>query len=91
MAIAPRPQDRKLVLAGFGGLAGLEALQGAQVYLLDSELAEEAGVALVQIASSLKSENRANILEAMKQVLQTVQNQDTRHKAQKLLQQHSQP
>jgi len=54
MQLANEPAERKAVLAELGRCPTLDALHLAQKYLVDPELATEAGVAVTQIASALR-------------------------------------
>ncbi|MBI5864067.1 MAG: hypothetical protein HZB38_06100, partial [Planctomycetes bacterium] len=68
MGLADRPDERKLVLAGLGDLADVQALKRAQAKLPDTDLAEEAAAATLSIARKVASRNRDDSLAAIQAV-----------------------
>ena len=69
MQLAGTTAERKAVLAELGRCPTLDALRLAQQYLADPELATEAGVALTQIAFTLRDTHRDQVLAALEQLL----------------------
>jgi HEAT repeat protein len=65
MQLAHEPAERKAVLAELGRCPTGEALQAAQSFLADPELATEAGVAVTQIASAIRDTHRDQALAAL--------------------------
>src|ERR1019366_7206651 len=64
MQLAGTTTERKAVLAELGRCPMLDALRLAQQYLADPELATEAGVALTQIAFTLRDTHKDQVLAA---------------------------
>jgi hypothetical protein len=62
MSLAGATPERKAVLAELGRCSTLDALRLAQKYLADSELADEAGLAVTQIAFALRDSHRDQVL-----------------------------
>jgi hypothetical protein len=69
MQLARDTTERKAVLAELGRCPTLDALHLAQKYLADSELATEAGVAVIQIASAIRDAQRDEVLTALQPLL----------------------
>src|ERR1035441_10967274 len=69
MQLAGTRAERTAVLAELGRCPTLDALRLAQQYLADPELATEAGVALTQIAFTLRDTHRDQVLAALHQLL----------------------
>jgi len=67
--LAGQTAERKAVLAELGRCPTLAALRLAQKHAADAELATEAGVALVQIASALRENHRDEVLAALRPLL----------------------
>jgi HEAT repeat protein len=87
LEIAPRVEDKKMVLAALGDLPGPDSLKLAEACLRDPGLVEEAAMAVVTIANA-KGLNKAAYpaaTAALTKVLQASQNQRTRQQAQETL------
>lgn len=85
MALARRPDDKKLVLAGLGTASSADALKIAEKYLSDKDLQAEAGLAVTQIAEKLRAFDAARAKTALRNVIATVENASIRKKAQEVI------
>ena len=85
MQLAGVIAERKAVLAELGRCATADALRLAQKYLADPELATEAGLAVTQIASSLRDTHRDQVLAALRPLLAGNRDAATAARAFKLL------
>jgi len=81
MAAAQRPEDKKMVLGGMGGVANLGALELAQRYMDDPALKDEAEVAVVQIARALSGSYQAKAKDILKKLMATSKNERVRKEA----------
>jgi len=81
MAAAPRPDDRKRVLAGMANVGNLGALKLAQQYLTDPALKAEAETAVVKIARATGSSHKQEAKAALKTILQSTQRKHLRKQA----------
>ena len=81
MAAAPRPEDRRLVLAGMGQVGNLGALRMAQQYLGDAKLKAEAEIAVVQIASAIGSGHKAEAKAALEAIVKSTANKGLKKRA----------
>ena len=81
MAAAPRPEDRRLVLAGMGQVGNLGALRMAQQYLDDPALKAEAEIAVVQIASAIGSGHKAEAKAALEAIVKSTTNNGLKKRA----------
>jgi HEAT repeat protein len=66
--LAQTPEDKRLVIGALGEIQTVEALKMAAGYLEDSDLANEAGAAVVKIAPGLDAAARPTAIEALEQV-----------------------
>jgi HEAT repeat protein len=85
LAAARRPEEKKLVLGGLGGVRTVEALQVVAPCLEDPALAEEAAAAAVRIAcpqDQHKGLRGPEVAAAIEKVAAITQNADLRTKAQ---------
>jgi len=69
MAVAQRPEDKKVVLAGMAGVASLGALKMAQKCVGDEALRDEALLAEVKIARNLIGSHREEAATALRQAI----------------------
>ena len=81
MALAKRPEDKKLVLGGLGTAGSKAALELVERYIKDEQLQTEAGLAAVQIADKLRQSDPTRARAALKNVLKTVKDRRVRGKA----------
>jgi HEAT repeat protein len=66
--LAQTPEDKRLVIGALGEIQAVESLKMAAGYLEDSDLANEAGAAVVRIAPGLDAAARPAAIEALEQV-----------------------
>ncbi len=87
MALAKRPDERKLVLAAWGTLPTVRALDALQPHLEDAAIQDEAATALVSVAAAVgkKDENKVRAVKALKAVLANSENEGIRTNAQNAL------
>jgi len=85
MALAKRPDDKKLVLAGLGSASSGEALRIAMTYLDDAALRDEAALAAVQIAGRVANLEAAYAKQSLKSILAVVKDKAIRAKAIEIL------
>ncbi|NQT53505.1 DUF1080 domain-containing protein, partial [bacterium] len=86
LAVAKRPQEKKLVLGGLGGLRTLASLQAVVPFLDDQALAEDAAATIVRIACPQDRRDRglagAPVVAALQKVIAVTKNPSVRKKAQ---------
>jgi hypothetical protein len=87
LALAERPDEKKLALSALGSIGTLEALKEAQSYLKEPDLEEEACLAVVQLGETLVSKNAADVQKAMVAVIKTTKSDSTKARAQKVAKQ----
>ncbi|MFP4058630.1 MAG: HEAT repeat domain-containing protein [Candidatus Brocadiia bacterium] len=85
MDAAPRPQDRKKVLAGLAEVHQPEALEMALRHLADEALRGEAAAAAVGIATAISGSHRKEAKAALGRVLDATEDQALRQKAQEAI------
>lgn len=68
MAVAQRPDDKKLVLAGLAEVGDLAALKLAKPYLADDALRAEAATAMIKIAEAASIEHRRESEAALREI-----------------------
>lgn len=85
MAVARRPDEKKLVLGAMGDLKSPEALQRVLPFVADENLKEEASAAAVKIAKALNGNPKAAIQSAMEKVLAASKNAGTKKDAEGVL------
>ena len=91
MALAARPEERKLVLGGMGGVPTVNAMQTVAAYLKDNVVAEEAAAAVVGIAQKAGDDQSRNdpagdkTRDALRQVMAVSKSETVRRQAQDLL------
>ncbi|MFP4057375.1 MAG: HEAT repeat domain-containing protein [Candidatus Brocadiia bacterium] len=81
MEAAPRPEDRKMVLAGVANVGNLGALRMAQDHLGDAALRGEAEAAVVSIARAISGTHKQEAKAALEQVADTTANDRLRKAA----------
>jgi len=89
MAAARRPEEKRLVLAGLSGVGGREALAAVAAHLGDATLGAEAAIAVVKIARTPGPDGQpllgADVVAALKKVVATAKDANTRKLAQATL------
>ncbi len=91
MALAARPEEKKLVLSGIGGVPTLSALSMTLPFLDDAAIREEAAAAAVGIAqNSAEDQARSDATgeqtrAALRRVVAVARNEQTLRQAQELL------
>jgi len=85
MALAKRPEEKRLALGVLSGVGTAESLARVTPALDDPALVEEAGLAAVLIAEKMKDGNEEEIQAAMEEVRRVVENRPVRERAQKVL------
>ncbi|MBL7139956.1 MAG: HEAT repeat domain-containing protein [Planctomycetes bacterium] len=85
MAAAKRPDEKKQVLGGLGGVKAVAALEMVIPALDDAALQKEACAAAVAIAKNLGGQGKPVIVEAMKKVLAISKDKRLNGEAQTLL------
>lgn len=85
MTFAHRPEDRQLVLSGYGQIADPAALQVLTGYLDNNELKEQAAASLVRLAKTLGGSAGPNIKPIMQKVIATSKNADVTRGATEVL------
>jgi hypothetical protein len=69
LALAKRPEEKKMVLAGTADAPSLESLEMAKGYLADADLKAEAAVAVIKIAAAIGGSDQDAAKAALKQVI----------------------
>jgi len=82
MALAERPDDRKLVFAGLGTADSAAALDLVEKYLGDAALRNEAALAVAQIADRVREDDAARAGAALKRALAAARDPVARQKVQ---------
>jgi len=83
--LAPRPEEKRLVLGALGNVGTAEALSLVTPLLSDAAVAEEAALATIAIAARIKEEAADQAREALNKVLTGPASQAAREGAQKVL------
>ena len=78
---APRIEEKKLVIAGLGNIAHLKALETVEDYLADTDLQDEAAAAMMKIAESIRWDHGRRATLAMKNIVETVENENLKKRA----------
>lgn len=81
MAIATRPDEKKLVLGGLADVPLVDALMTAEVYLGDQALCNEAAVTMLTVARALAADQPDAALAAIKKVQATPTNDQVQQQA----------
>jgi HEAT repeat protein len=89
--LAKRAEEKRLVLGALGGIAKPESLVLAAEGLDHSELADEAGMAVVAIAEKLPASTRAEVRSLIEKAHGAVEDPAVRTRAGKLLKSAPQP
>ena len=87
MGLASAASEKKMVLSGLGNVGTVAALEMATGYLDDSELQQEAEVAVGMIAWSTASDHPQETREALEKVLQVTENDQLRGQIQQFIDQ----
>lgn len=82
VALARRPDEKRLVLGGLGKLRDRAALPKLLGYLADPELVDEAGVATLELARTVKGDDA---VKALRDVITKVKNPDVLKRAKDVL------
>jgi len=89
MALATRPEEKRLVLSGLGDVKAVAAVKMVAPCLDDAALKTEAAAAIVKLAGHLRDtkgkEDRAEIRQALEKVTQEIQDKRLRDEAAKAL------
>jgi HEAT repeat protein len=85
MQIADQVNEKRMILAGLGELESLTPLNAAVDYIKISDVANEAGAAIVQISDSIRREHPQEAKAALQSVLETVENPNIREDAKNVL------
>ena len=85
MALAERPDEKKLVLAALGTIPTADALAVVTPSLAAADLKEEASMAAVAIAEKIVQTQPAKVAEAMEQVAKATANPQVANRAKALL------
>lgn len=78
MGLASAASEKKMVLSGLGNVGTIAALEMATGYLDDSELQQEAEVAVTTVAWSIAGDHPQEAREALEKVLQVTENDQLR-------------
>lgn len=85
MAVAPRVDEKKLVLGAYAGIATASSLAKVLPLVGDEGVGDEAANAAVRIADKLVKKDKAGVRDAMKQVVEKTRNDKIRKSARGLL------
>ncbi|MCX6905245.1 MAG: HEAT repeat domain-containing protein, partial [Verrucomicrobia bacterium] len=85
MALAARPDEKRLVLAGLADVAHADALKMVEAFLEDAALGREAFISYEKIAESLAGRQPALAREALNRVVEKAGDGGLRNKAKKAL------
>ena len=85
LQIATRPEEKRAVLGGLGGIQNIGALKIAATCLGDKTVAEEAAAAVVRIVGRLKNKTHEDIQAALAKVVDVSKNKRTVKEAQRFL------
>lgn len=84
LRVAQRDDERKLALGVLANVPAVEALAAVRSFLAAGSLRDEAGAAAVAIAQKLLPNSRAEVGQALDEVLKTVRDQELRRRAAEL-------
>ncbi len=84
MELATRVDEKRLALGALSGGDSIEALDLAVAWLKDAELAEEAALATVTIATKIEDGDSKKVQAAIKQALDSIQNVQVREHAEQI-------
>jgi HEAT repeat protein len=85
MAVATRADEKKLVLAGLGGVGSLDALRIAEKHIREPGLTDEACMAAVQIARAIGMDRRDEAMKALEDVVGLAESDHVRERARKAI------
>jgi len=85
MELAPRIEEKKLVLGALGGVHSAAALAMVVPYLENPAAKDEASAAAVSIGEKIADRHRAEVADAMAKVLKVTANKDLQQRAKTLL------
>jgi HEAT repeat protein len=68
MALAERPEEKRLVLAGMADVPCLDALRMVEPYMSEEALRDEAAMAVLSVAQAVSAEHRDEALAAIERV-----------------------
>lgn len=77
MALARRPDERRLVLAGLGGIRHRAVFPRLLEHIGDAELAEDAAIAIVELARAIKGEDAVAALQRVRAEVAAAQERAT--------------
>ena len=76
MGVAKRPEEKRLVISGLANVPELEALKLVEPLLADSDLKNEAGLAVARISRAIANAHPAQARAAVTRVRSVVQNEN---------------
>lgn len=85
MAIALRPEEKRMVLGCAGNLKAAEALTFLEPFLDDEQLSPEAGLAVTSVARSIRKKQEDTAIAALAKVVEKTKSDHARKEAKKLL------
>jgi HEAT repeat protein len=85
LELAPRPEERRLVLGALGDVASPQSLALAVGCLEDPAVADAAGAAVVRMAAKFSAGQRDQVRAALEHVLRRVRHPEVRARAQQML------
>jgi HEAT repeat protein len=87
MALAKRPEEKKLVLGAWGTLPTEQSLNTLRPYLDDAAVRDEAASAIIAVAAELakNQQTKPQAVDALKAVVDKCENAQLRKKAQEAL------
>jgi HEAT repeat protein len=87
MALVKRPDEKKVVLGGWGAVPTLQALDVLIAYLDDADVRNEAGVAITAVAEQLGKQpaNKPRAIESLQAVIDKCADSGIRERATKTL------
>jgi hypothetical protein len=85
MAVARRPEERKMVLGALGNVKDVSALEAVVPYLSEEGLKGEACAAAIKVGRAVWEKNREVTRGAMGKVLEVSQNEGQKRNAKELL------
>jgi len=85
VAIALRPEEKRMVLGCAGNLKSAEALAFLEPYLDDEQLSAEAGLAVTSVAREIRKKQEDEAIAALTKVVEKTKSEHARKEAEKLL------
>ncbi|MCX5685295.1 MAG: HEAT repeat domain-containing protein, partial [Planctomycetota bacterium] len=85
LALAKRPEEKRLVVSAWGAVNTVQALQVVVKFLDDPEVAGEAATAAVAVGDKVAGKAKAEVAAAMQKVIDTTKDDRLKRDAQKVL------